>query len=248
MKIVVIIIIVLIVLYSLNKLIIYRLKKDIIYKKLKELNRFYFFVDIPKKIIINEYVNSKKSLLKYNFQEKVLFLINTNQDNLLIYIQDIYHNRKYLKEYNKEYLNILNSINYNKLKKYYLKKLLNKIKLKPKINFSLKIKVIYKNYNVYSIYTYDELLLLVKKLKDVKLRKELKRKFMKQERSKMSNSLRYDVLKRDNFKCCVCGYGSLDNVKLHVDHIIPVSRGGKTKLDNLQTLCDRCNLGKSDKV
>ncbi|MBQ8472176.1 MAG: HNH endonuclease [Bacilli bacterium] len=71
---------------------------------------------------------------------------------------------------------------------------------------------------------------------------------MKMERNKMSLGLRYDVLKRDNFKCCVCGYGSLDNVKLHVDHIIPVSRGGKTKLDNLQTLCNRCNLGKSDKV
>lgn len=248
MKIVVIIIINLIILYSLNKLIIFKLKKDKIYLKLQELNRFYFFVDIPKKIIINEYVNSKKSLLKYNFQEKILSLINSNSFNLLIYIQDIYHNRKYLKEYNKEYLSILNSINYNFIKKYYLNKLLNKIKLKPKINFSLKIKVIYKNYKVYRIYTYDNLLLLVKKLKDVKLRKELKRKFMKQERSKMTDGLRYDVLKRDNFKCCVCGYGSLDNVKLHVDHIIPISKGGKTKLDNLQTLCERCNLGKSDKL
>ena len=38
-----------------------------------------------------------------------------------------------------------------------------------------------------------------------------------------------------------------DGVKLHVDHIIPVYKGGKTTMSNLQTLCDRCNLGKSDK-
>ena len=36
-------------------------------------------------------------------------------------------------------------------------------------------------------------------------------------------------------------------VKLHVDHIKPVSKGGKTELSNLRTLCERCNLGKSDK-
>jgi hypothetical protein len=68
------------------------------------------------------------------------------------------------------------------------------------------------------------------------------------ERSKMTDSLRYDVLKRDNFKCRICGFGAEDGVKLHVDHIIPVSRGGKTIESNLQTLCERCNFGKSNKL
>lgn len=64
------------------------------------------------------------------------------------------------------------------------------------------------------------------------------------ERSKMSTKLRYKVLKRDGFRCKFCGVTSADGAKLHVDHIIPISRGGKTEMDNLQTLCSDCNLGK----
>lgn len=70
----------------------------------------------------------------------------------------------------------------------------------------------------------------------------------KVERKIMNDDLRYNVLKRDNFKCVICGASSDDGAKLHVDHIIPVSKGGKTVMSNLQTLCDRCNLGKSNKL
>jgi 5-methylcytosine-specific restriction endonuclease McrA len=67
------------------------------------------------------------------------------------------------------------------------------------------------------------------------------------ERAKMSASLRYSILKRDHFKCVLCGRTpEEDGVKLHVDHIIPISKGGKTEYDNLRTLCQDCNLGKSD--
>jgi 5-methylcytosine-specific restriction endonuclease McrA len=34
---------------------------------------------------------------------------------------------------------------------------------------------------------------------------------------------------------------------LHVDHIIPRSKGGKDEMDNYQTLCHKCNIGKSNK-
>lgn len=65
----------------------------------------------------------------------------------------------------------------------------------------------------------------------------------------ISLSLRYDVLKRDNFKCVVCGKSPalLHGIQLHIDHIIPWSKGGETEIENLQTLCSECNLGKSDK-
>ena len=60
----------------------------------------------------------------------------------------------------------------------------------------------------------------------------------------MTDKLRYEVLKRDGFKCVLCGATQADGVKLHVDHIFPVSKGGKTVMSNLRTLCERCNLGK----
>ena len=65
---------------------------------------------------------------------------------------------------------------------------------------------------------------------------------------KISDKLRYAVLKRDNFKCRACGASPAkdSNIELHVDHIIPWSKGGETTLENLQTLCSRCNIGKSD--
>jgi 5-methylcytosine-specific restriction endonuclease McrA len=62
--------------------------------------------------------------------------------------------------------------------------------------------------------------------------------------------LRFEVLKRDNFKCCACGASPAKDpsVDLHIDHVIPWSKGGETVLDNLQTLCSACNIGKSDMI
>ena len=60
--------------------------------------------------------------------------------------------------------------------------------------------------------------------------------------------LRWHVLQRDNFKCCGCGASPAITlgVELHVDHVHPWSEGGETLLENLQTLCSKCNLGKSN--
>ena len=60
--------------------------------------------------------------------------------------------------------------------------------------------------------------------------------------------LRWRVLQRDNFKCCGCGASPAITlgVELHVDHIHPWEKGGETVLENLQTLCSKCNLGKSN--
>lgn len=62
--------------------------------------------------------------------------------------------------------------------------------------------------------------------------------------------IRFKVLMRDNFKCCACGASPAKDpsVELHVDHIIPWSKGGETTIENLQTLCSKCNLGKSNLI
>ncbi len=58
--------------------------------------------------------------------------------------------------------------------------------------------------------------------------------------------LRLRVLQRDNFKCALCGRSPAlsPSTTLHLDHIHPFSKGGKTTLDNLRTLCRECNWGK----
>lgn len=60
--------------------------------------------------------------------------------------------------------------------------------------------------------------------------------------------VRYQALRRDGAKCACCGLTRKDNVKLHVDHIKPVSKYPLLKydLDNLQVLCEKCNIGKSN--
>lgn len=60
--------------------------------------------------------------------------------------------------------------------------------------------------------------------------------------------LRFTVLQMDNFRCRSCGASPAKNpeVELHIDHIVPWSKGGETETANLQTLCSKCNLGKSN--
>ena len=60
--------------------------------------------------------------------------------------------------------------------------------------------------------------------------------------------LRAIVLIRDNCLCRMCGASPAKDpaVTLHVDHIVPWSKGGETEPGNLQTLCARCNIGKGD--
>ena len=63
-------------------------------------------------------------------------------------------------------------------------------------------------------------------------------------RKAVSVSVRWRVLKRDGYRCRVCGAG--EGARLEVDHIVPVARGGGNEEENLRTLCRDCNRGKRD--
>lgn len=60
----------------------------------------------------------------------------------------------------------------------------------------------------------------------------------------ISLKMRFNVLKRDKYRCKICGRSEKDNVKLEIDHIYPFSKGGLTVISNLQSLCFDCNRGK----
>ena len=65
-------------------------------------------------------------------------------------------------------------------------------------------------------------------------------------RYSISNRMRWLVLQRDGFRCVKCGQAASSMVSLEVDHIVPVAKGGFDTIENLQTLCNRCNSGKAD--
>ena len=64
--------------------------------------------------------------------------------------------------------------------------------------------------------------------------------------SQVSGSLRIQVLERAQGKCQLCGT-SIKDAPIDVDHIIPRSKGGETKIANLQALCYRCNRAKGNR-
>lgn len=67
------------------------------------------------------------------------------------------------------------------------------------------------------------------------------------ERGKVSNKMRFSIYERDGYRCCKCGISDR-YANLEIDHIIPISKGGKSTYDNLQTLCHKCNVEKGDSI
>jgi len=75
-------------------------------------------------------------------------------------------------------------------------------------------------------------------------------KSVARQRSLMTRALRKSILERDKYTCLNCGVSVSDepHLLLEVDHIVPVAKGGLTSVDNLQTLCWRCNRSKGAKL
>jgi hypothetical protein len=66
---------------------------------------------------------------------------------------------------------------------------------------------------------------------------------MPKTRESISVAMRFHILRRDKFTCQYCGARAPDTA-LHIEHIIPVVKGGDNEPENLCAACVRCNLGK----
>lgn len=232
------------------------------YKELITLNSKYIFNDLgetSRTIYEKEY--SHKAFDRACANDILIYHIENNKDNIREYILNAYKNKKMYDDYLIELNKIMGiktntklieekGINENKFYKNE-QKVINKTKINESI-YNVFIKVVIKyttksgknNYQKEQMVGYKELCDLYMKWRNGKKYEETS----KRERKYMNDKLRYDILKRDNFKCQKCGTSANDGAKLHVDHIIPVSKGGQTTPSNLQTLCDRCNIGKSNKT
>lgn len=67
-------------------------------------------------------------------------------------------------------------------------------------------------------------------------------------REPLSKKTRFDVFKRDGFRCAYCGATPSETVLLEVDHIHPVVEGGTNDMDNIVTACFDCNRGKGGRL
>ena len=85
-------------------------------------------------------------------------------------------------------------------------------------------------------------------LVEVQKEENLKEIIKHKTKRNISDRLRFRILMRDGFTCKSCGRSPVKErgVELHVDHIIPWSKGGETVTENLETKCKKCNLGKGN--
>lgn len=227
-------------------------------KKIVELNKEYELkeLDYPLTRISNpEY--SRKSLERLTGEDILKYHIENNINFLREDIEKaVYNNMKleqYYKEVNKIKEQVLEydiDIDVEDFKIYEDEILESLIYSKDKYLLNIVIEAFYESTrgytynNKYWDFDFEDILKIYNDWKKGK-------KFQvtpKRERQVMNSSIRYNVFKRDNYTCQICGATAKDGAKLQVDHIIPVSKGGKTVMSNLQTLCDRCNMGKSNKT
>ena len=78
------------------------------------------------------------------------------------------------------------------------------------------------------VYKYDPAFVKNRKLKD------------------FSQEQKETIFKRDGYKCVVCGRGRADGIEIHADHIKPRDLGGKSIIENGQTLCAQHNFQKKN--
>ena len=230
-------------------------KKSDRYNKIKKINSETEFDESIKEIYnFTIVVGTKLKYDRFNYFDHLCKIIDETGIDHWRSIQKIAqdNSRKY-GAYLRD-VNIIQPVQRKGLLKiytFYESKMCNKIIFKePITNFEIEICVKYtspKGRNEYfkgNIFSYKD----IEDCYDSMLVRIEKTQSKEYQRGIMSQSLRYDIMKRDGFKCVLCGRTVKDGVKLNVDHIIPISKGGKTIKSNLRTLCFDCNIGKSDKI
>lgn len=140
------------------------------------------------------------------------------------------------------------------LRQRHEKALFNKSVLRPKTRFDIHVNIILTNingnyrYSKSELFDEDQINSVIVGLShrdgDFYLDENIWNSICRVERGKVTNKIRFAVYTRDGNRCRRCG----STYDLEVDHIFPISKGGKSNFDNLQTLCKTCNTLKSNKI
>ena len=230
---------------------------------LRQLNKNTTFHIVDHIFYTRKHYDSRRH---FNSIEPAYLMTATLKKNL-VYYKEIINKIKENRENYKLYIGLVDGIkssstdeDWKNLKisqNTYLKKennMFKKLILKPILNCSFKVEMTYysrkrkRNYVKAKTFYFDNIVTCFESISRTYVSKATYNMLAAVERGEISDSLRYDILKRDKFKCVICGASASDGALLHVDHIIPISKGGKSTPSNLRTLCERCNIGKSNKI
>ena len=230
-------------------------------RRLDDINNRYKFKCVSNYIFRNSYDNERYYDL-ISCKDYLTYELVYCKDAVLKAINDVFNNKEIFERYTDEIDKRckLNDFDIPRLplnKKLLIKienKLFNKRIQKPTLEFSIFVKITLTNINGYyikskrAVFSVKEIASIVNELKrkrgDRYLNNDIWKSISNVERAKVTNRLRFAIYQRDNYRCKKCG--STEN--LEIDHIIPISRGGKSTYSNLQTLCHKCNKEKGSKV
>ena len=230
------------------------------------INRDLAFVEkIPDEglILFVDRAMNKSQFDRANTQDLLETYIEDNISQLSVWLQDIEANRRIANSYSKKIRmhkrdpgpELLESVGLHKEEYVAIEeKIAKKLMIPIVTELRIKCELVYSSpqgrnrYAKSDIFEESEIRVAIQDLEKKRIERQSESFQKKEERGKMNDGLRYNILRRDGFRCRLCGRTAQDGVKLEVDHIIPISRGGKTTYDNLQTLCKECNRGKGAKM
>ena len=233
-------------------------------RALRALNSTMKFHKVAASFEIRKHYDNKSS---YNRINPSYLMTADMRENIHFYVdiaRKIKENRGQYEEYSQQARDIkenvvtdLNNMRSSILRRLYRwceNRVFDKTLLSPVMDCSFYVLMSYSspkgkvNLSKERMYHFNDMYACLESVSRSNLDKGTKKLLALVERGQLSDSLRYDILRRDRFRCVICGASADDGARLHVDHIIPVSKGGKSEYDNLRTLCERCNIGKSDKI
>ena len=230
---------------------------------LKALNMSVHFNDIKANFEIYKFYDNKTNFNRIAPAFLMAADLRENMESCAKYIAQMKENREKFKDYQRKANELFRkefSIDFDSLKMplsvYYKheEKIFNEIKLKPVVDCLYHVQMSYSspkgrvNLSKEYFFNFDDMYACYESVSRSHLDRETYKNLSAVVRGEVSDSLRYDILNRDNFTCVLCGASAKQGVRLHVDHIIPIAKGGKSIPQNLRTLCERCNIGKSDKT
>ncbi len=236
-------------------------KSKLVYE-LKKLNAKTGFYVMEDRFYLYKRYDNKSNFLKTEPQYLMMHKIREEIDFYSLKCKQIRENRRLFSEYKRQVAKILstfsNDIEEVKIPlfifKYFENKQFKRLILSPVLDYFFEVDMQYispkgrVNISKSGKYNLEDISVCLESVSRSCLEKDVYEKLATVERGIVSDSMRYDIMKRDGFKCVICGASATQGARLHIDHIVPIAKGGKSTYENLRTLCERCNIGKSDKI